>query len=82
MCADTEYKNTVPMHVQYTKISVEGFGSVATFNRDQRPRLKYTEGNNRPVSVNQISLVHNPYKSGIKCYTQDNANIRETQVRE
>ena len=31
----------------------------------------YMEGNNRPASVNQISLVHNHDKAGNKCYTQD-----------
>ena len=39
-------------------------------------RYKYNEGNNRPSSVNQISLVHNHDKAGNKCYTQDNTNTR------
>ena len=45
---------------------------------------EYKEGNNRPSSVNQIpvSTVHNHDKSVNKCYTQDNMNIRETQVCE
>ena len=43
---------------------------------------KYKEGNNRPSSVNQISLVHNHDKSGNKCYTQDSTNTWETQVCE
>ena len=30
---------------------------------------KYKEGNNRPSSVNQISIVHNHDKSENKCYT-------------
>ena len=38
---------------------------------------KYKEGNNRPSSINQISLVHNHDKAGNKCYTQDNTNTRE-----
>ena len=45
-------------------------------------RSKYKEGNNRPSSVNQISLVHNHDKSGNKCYTQDSTNTWETQVCE
>ena len=36
--------------------------------------FKYKEGNNRPSSVNQISLVHNHDKAGNKCYTQDNTD--------
>ena len=43
---------------------------------------KYKEGNNRPSSVNQISLVHNHDKSGNKSYTQDNTNTWETKVCE
>ena len=43
---------------------------------------KYKEGNNRPSSVNQISLVHKHDESGNKCYTQDNTNTWETQVCE
>ena len=36
--------------------------------------MNYKEGNNRPPSVNQISLVHNHGKAGNKCsYTRDNA---------
>ena len=35
------------------------------------------EGNNRPSSVNQISLVHNHDKAANKCYTQDITNTRE-----
>ena len=38
---------------------------------------KYKEGNNRPSSVNQISLVHNHDKAGNKFCTQDNTNTRE-----
>ena len=45
-------------------------------------RYKYKEGNNRPPSVDQITLVHTHDKSGNKCYTQDNTNTRETQVCE
>ena len=37
----------------------------------------YKEGNNRPSSVNQISLVHNLDKAVNKCYTQDNMDTRE-----
>ena len=44
--------------------------------------IKYKEGNNRPSSVNQIPLVHNPDKSGNECYTQENTNTWETQVCE
>ena len=36
----------------------------------------YKEGNNRPSSVNQLSLVHNHDKAGNKCYTQDNTNTQ------
>ena len=43
---------------------------------------KSKEGNNRPSSVYQISLIHNHDKSGNKCYTQDNTNTLETQVCE
>ena len=32
--------------------------------------IKYKEGNNRPSSVNQISLVHNHDKAGNKCYSR------------
>ena len=39
--------------------------------------IKYKDGNNRPSSVNQTSLVHNHDKAGNKCYTQDNTNTRE-----
>ena len=42
------------------------------------PKYMYKEGNNRPSSVNQISLVHSHDKAGNKCYTQDNTNTRET----
>ena len=35
---------------------------------------KYKDGNNRPSSVNQISLVHNHNKSGNKCYTHKCVN--------
>ena len=44
--------------------------------------MKYKEGNNRPSSVNQISLVHNHDKAGNKYYTQDNTDTRKTQVCE
>ena len=37
----------------------------------------YKKGNNRPASVNQMSLVHNHDKAEYKCYTQDNTNTRE-----
>ena len=40
-------------------------------------RSKYREGNSRPASVYQISLVHNNDKAGIKSYTQDNTNTQE-----
>ena len=42
-------------------------------------KRKYKEGNNRPSTVNQISLVHNHDKAGNKiyCYTQDNTNTQE-----
>ena len=39
--------------------------------------MKYKEGNNRPPSVNQLSLVHKHDKVGNKCYTQDNMDTRE-----
>ena len=35
-----------------------------------------------PSSVNQISLVHNHYKAGNKCYNQDNTDTLKTQVCE
>ena len=37
---------------------------------------EYKGGNNRPLSVNQTSLVHNHDKTGNKCYTRDNTNTR------
>ena len=40
-------------------------------------RVKYKEKNNRPSSVNLISLVHNHDKAENKCYTQDNTNTQE-----
>ena len=43
---------------------------------------KYKEGNNRPSSTNQISLVHNNDKAGNKRYTQDKTNTREKSSRE
>ena len=42
--------------------------------------FKYKEGNNRPSSVNEISLVHNLDRTANKYYTQDNTDIRETQI--
>ena len=39
--------------------------------------ITYNEGNNRPSSVNQISLVHNNDKAGKTWYTQVNKNTRE-----
>ena len=44
--------------------------------------LKYKEGNDRPSSVIQISLVQNHDKVGKKYYTKDKTNNRETQVCE
>ena len=41
------------------------------------PNYKYKEGINRPLSVNQISLVHNHDKAGNKCYTQGNTDTRK-----
>ena len=38
---------------------------------------KYTEGNNRPSSDNQISVVHIIDKAGNKCYSQDITDTRE-----
>ena len=37
----------------------------------------YKEGNNRPLSVNQIPLVHSNDIAGNKFYTQDNTDTRE-----
>ena len=42
---------------------------------------KYKEGNNRPSSVNRISLVHNQDKTGNKYYTKDNTNTWETKPK-
>ena len=40
--------------------------------------IKYKEGNNRPPSVDQISLVHKDDKAGNKCYTQDMCSLNVT----
>ena len=48
-----------------------------------QPELyKYKEGNNRPSSVNQISLVNNLDKVGNKYCAKDNKNSWENQVCE
>ena len=43
---------------------------------------KYTNDILKEITVchplNQKALVHNHYKDGNKCYTQDNTNTRET----
>ena len=44
--------------------------------------LKCKEGNDRPSSVIQISLVQNHDKVGKKYYTKDKTNNWETQVCE
>ena len=36
----------------------------------------YKEGNNRPSSVIQMSLVHNHDKAGNECYTRENPSVR------
>ena len=56
------------------------FGLLYYHKCAQAKNMKYKEGNNRPSSINQISLVHNHDKAGNKCYTQDNTDTRETQV--
>ena len=69
---DSVYVEVVARNNLWLKLTVRCSYDPIIIRCDNIPYEKYKDGNNRPSSVNQISLIHNYDKAGNKCYTQDN----------